>query len=106
MESKSVVLPHSGVTVEVTEKFNKTSVSDFLSSLLQEETTMQSYRANPEKTLGKIGIQIKADDIGKINPEDLHTMRDPNNTSPQVVAAVAVAVAVMCYPSKVNPNEI
>lgn len=105
MHGNSVTLPKSGVQVEVTDEFTKEKVSSFLSSLLQDELSMQSYRKEPEKTLSEIGIKIKKEDIGKISPDDLHTIREPN-VGPQAWAAVAVAVAVFCYPSKVGDDVI
>ncbi|MFU6384629.1 hypothetical protein ACM78Z_27230 [Pseudomonas aeruginosa] len=99
MASKNVILSSSGVTIEVTEKFDKDSASDFLTSILQDEEAIKSYRADPARSLGNIGININSGDLGKITPEDLQTIKNPGDT-PQALAAVAVAVAVFCYPSK------
>ncbi len=98
MANKSVVLPHSGVKIQVSDAFDKGRISDFLNDILEGDIQIEKYRDNPKEALDKLGITVDPDQIGDIKPEDLFTIKDPSQ-GPHAWAAAAVAVAVFCYPS-------
>ncbi len=72
-ELKSVTLPSSKVRIQFSTDFDKQKLADLTRELTVNERLAAQMRANPSKSLAKLGIFIDDDDRRLINDEDILT---------------------------------
>ena len=72
-ELQSVTLPSSKVRIQFSTDFDKQKLADLTRELCVNERLAAQMRANPSKSLAKLGIFIDDDDRRLINDEDILT---------------------------------
>ena len=68
---KTVTLPSSKVRIQFSTEFDKQRLADLTRELCVNEKLAAQMRANPSKSLAKLGIFIDDDDRRLVNDEDI-----------------------------------
>jgi len=93
---KTVTLPSSKVKIQFSADFNQRKLADLTRELCINEKLAAQMRANPSKSLAKLGIFIDDDDRRLVNDEDILAAMGHRASAiaglPLVAALVVVAV--------------
>lgn len=100
---KTVTLPSSKVKIQFSTDFDQQKLADLTRELCVNERLAAQMRANPSKSLAKLGIFIDDDDRRLINDEDILTAMG-HRATPAAAAlglplvAALVVVGVLNFP--------
>lgn len=100
---KTVILPSSKVKIQFSTDFNQQKLADLTRELCINEKLAAQMRANPSKSLAKMGIFIDEDDRRLVNDEDILAAMGHRATASAITAglplvAALVVVAVVNFP--------
>jgi hypothetical protein len=99
---KTVTLPSSKVKIQFSADFNQQKLADLTRELCVNEKLAAQMRANPSKSLAKLGIFIDDDDRRLVNDEDILAAMGHRATASAIaglpLVAALVVVAVINFP--------